>query len=140
MRTRIVPFIAALGVLALGSTSSAAPLSQTPAEKAKVEVDSVGLHPGMEPGMYVCAADHLHIKGTVQNLTATNLGRVKVGAKAFDAEGNLLGTATGSTKASVLPPGGRGEINVEFLTVTGGMIDKVKRHELTVLDAPAKSR
>jgi hypothetical protein len=27
-----------------------------------------------------------------------------------------------------------------ILTVTGGMIDKVARHEITVLDAPTKSR
>lgn len=31
-------------------------------DKVKVEIESVGLHPGMDPGMYVCAGGHLHIK------------------------------------------------------------------------------
>ncbi len=138
MRILAVPF--ALGAFALGAPSLAAPLSQNLTERVRVEVESVGLHPGMEPGMYVCAAGHLHIKGTVQNLTSVPLGKVKVGAKAFDADGNLLGTATASTKKAALSPGDRGEINIEFLTVTGGMLDKFKRHEVTVLDAPAKTR
>jgi hypothetical protein len=131
--------LAAIGAFALCATFSAAALGQNLTERVRFEIDSVGLHPGMEPGMYVCAGGHLHIKGTVQNLTATPLGNVKVGAKAFDAQGNLLGTATASTKKAITP-GERGEIDIEFLTVTGGMLDKVKRHEVTVLDAPAKSR
>lgn len=106
-------------------------------DKVKVEIDSVGLHPGMEPGMYVCASDHLHIKGTVQNLTKVTLGKIKVAGKAFGADGKLLGTATFSTKQATLAPGEKAEINVEFLTVTGPLIEKVKRHELVVLEAPA---
>jgi hypothetical protein len=136
MRTLIVSMIAA--VLAPGAAGGAS-VNHTPAERARVEVESVGLHPGMEPGMYVCASDHLHIKAKVQNISAIPLGKVKVGAKAFDADGNLLGTATASTKNVVLSPGERGEVNIEFLTVTGGMIEKVKRHELTILEAPSKS-
>lgn len=107
-------------------------------DKVKIEVSSVGLHPGMEPGLYVCAGNHLHIKGTVQNLGDVALGRIKVGGKALDGEGNLLGTATFVTKQASLGPGEKAEINVEFLTVTGPMIQQVKKHELAVLEAPAK--
>src|SRR5688572_33178548 len=71
-------------------------------DRVKVEIASVGLHPGMDPGMYVCASNHLHIKGTVQNLSDVALGRIKVAGKAFDADGKLLGTATGSTKQAIL--------------------------------------
>jgi hypothetical protein len=127
-----------LGLLALGSTVQSAPLSENVAERVTVQIESAGLHPGMDPGMYVCAAGHLHIKGTVQNLTEAALGKIKVGGRAFDADGNLLGTATASTKKAVLIPGARAEINIEFLTVTGPMVDKVKRHEVTVLEAPTR--
>ncbi len=78
--------IAALILGAAATTGSAAELT----DKVKVEIDSVGLHPGMEPGMYVCSAGHLHIKGTVQNLADVPLGKIKVGGKAFDENGNLL--------------------------------------------------
>ena len=48
----------------------------------KVEIESSGeMHPGMEPGMYVCAAGHLHIKGTVQNLSGAPVGSIKVAGK-----------------------------------------------------------
>lgn len=127
--------------LALGTPSWADQLIADPAQNVSVEVDSVGMHPGMSPGMYVCASGHLHIKGTVQNVTkAPLLGRIKVGGRAYDAEGNLLGTTTGSTRKAVLAPGERAEINIEFLTVTGSMVDKVKRHEVTVLSAPAETQ
>jgi hypothetical protein len=107
-------------------------------DKVKLEIESVGLHPGMEPGMYVCAGNHLHIKGTVQNLAGVPLGHVKVGGKAFGADGKLLGTATFVTKQATLAPGGKAEINVEFLTVTGPLIEQVKKHELAVVEAPPK--
>jgi len=98
-------------------------------DKVKLEIESVGLHPGMEPGMYVCASNHLHIKGTVQNLTGVPLGHVKVAGKAFGTDGKLLGTATFATKQATLAPGEKAEINVEFLTVTGPLIQQVKRHD-----------
>ena len=107
-------------------------------EKVKVEIESVGLHPGMEPGMYVCASNHLHIKGTVQNLAGVPLGKIKVAGKAFGADGKLLGTATFVTKQTTLAPGDKAEINVEFLTVTGPLIQQVKKHELAVVAAPPK--
>jgi hypothetical protein len=105
-------------------------------ENVKVEVESVGLHPGMDPGMYVCASGHLHIKGTVQNLTDIALGQIKVAGQAFDAEGKLLGTATSSTQQALLAPREKAEINLEFLTVTGPLIQQVKQHEVTVTEAP----
>ncbi len=126
--------IAALILGAGSTTGSAAELT----DKVKVEIDSVGLHPGMEPGMYVCSAGHLHIKGTVQNLADVPLGKIKVGGKAFDENGNLLGIASSSTKAALLNPGDKAEINLEFLTVTGNLIPQAKRHEVTVLDAAPK--
>jgi hypothetical protein len=107
-------------------------------DKVKVETLNVGLHPGMDPGFYICAGGHLHIKGTVQNLADVALGRVKVAGNAFGADGKLLGTATFSTKEASLAPGSRAEVNLEFLTVTGPLIEKVKRHELTVIEAPAR--
>jgi hypothetical protein len=107
-------------------------------DKVKVEIESVGLHPGMDPGMYVCASGHLHIKGSVQNLADVALGQVKVAGKAFDVKGKLLGMATYVTKETSLGPGEKTEINLEFLTVTGPMIQEVKRHEVMVIEAPAK--
>src|SRR5712691_4155924 len=74
-------------------------------DKVKVEIESVGLHPGMDPGMYVCASGHLHIKGTVQNLADVPLRQVKVAGRAFDAQGKLLGTATTTTKIEKVAPG-----------------------------------
>jgi hypothetical protein len=105
-------------------------------DKVKVEVSSVGLHPGMDPGMYVCASGHLHIKGTVHNLADVPLRQVKVTGRAFDGAGKLLGTATTTTKIDKLVPGATAEINLEFLTVTGPTIDLVKRHEVSVTEAP----
>ena len=106
--------------------------------KVKVEIESVGLHPGMDPGMYVCALGHLHIKGTVQNLANVDLGQIKVAGKAFDATGKLLGTAAASTKEESLAPSRKADVNVEFLTVIGPMIQQVKRHEVTVTAAPSR--
>ena len=107
-------------------------------DKVKFEVESVGLHPGMDPGMYVCAAGHLHIKGKVQNLADVALGPIKVAGKAFDADGKLLGTATASTKTASVGPNEKAEINLEFLTITGPKIQQVKKHEISVVEAPAK--
>jgi hypothetical protein len=102
-------------------------------DEVKIEIESMEQHSGMEPGMYVCAAGHLHIKGTVQNLAGVPVGPIKVAGKVFDADGKLLGTATASTKASVLNPNDKAEINLEFLTVTGPLIKQVKNQELDVV-------
>jgi hypothetical protein len=116
-------------------TSQAADLK----DKVKVEIGTVGLHPGMDPGMYICAANHLHIKGTVQNLANGDVGQIKVAGKVFGADGELLGTATTSTKPVTLAPGEKAEINLEFLSVTGPLIEQVKKHELSIVDvSPSK--
>jgi hypothetical protein len=130
--TRLVAAIAILGGL---SPAFAADMK----DKVKVEVDSVGLHPGMDPGMYVCALGHLHIKGTVQNLSNVPLGQIKVAGKAFDADGKLLGTAISTTKQAVLAPSQKAEFNLEFLSVTGPKLNEVKKHEEAVVEAPAKN-
>jgi hypothetical protein len=130
--TRLVAAIAILGGL---SPALAADMK----DKVKVEVESVGLHPGMDPEMYVCALGHLHIKGTVQNLSNVPLGRIKVAGKAFDADGKLLGAASSTTKQAVLAPSQKTEFNLEFLSVTGPTINEVKKHEETVVEAPAKN-
>jgi hypothetical protein len=128
--------LAAVLVAALVTTLMVGPLAAADLkDKVKVEIESVGLHPGMDPGMYVCASGHLHIKGTVLNTTSVPLRPVKVAARAFDANGKLLGTATTTTKSGTVAPGEKAEINLEFLTVTGPAIDQVKRHEVTVVEA-----
>jgi hypothetical protein len=130
--TRIVAAIAILGGL---SPVLAADMK----DKVKVEVESVGLHPGIDPGLYVCALGHLHIKGTVQNLSDVPLGPIKVAGKAFDADGKLLGATSSTTKQAVLAPNQKTEFNLEFLGVTGPKIKEVKKHEEAVVEAPAKN-
>ncbi len=134
MKPTLVSLVVALVMLVGFSAALAADLK----DKVKVEIASVGLHPGMDPGMYVCALNHLHIKGTVENLAGVPLGQIKVAGKAFDADGKLLGTATFSTKQTTLGPGEKAEINLEFLTVMGPKIQQVKKHELAIVEAPAK--
>ena len=134
MKASVAWLVIVLVIVGGAATAPAADLK----DKVKIEVSSVGLHPGMDPGLYVCALGHLHIKGTVQNLTDVALGRIKVAGKAFDDEGKLLGTATSVTKQATLGPGEKAEINVEFLTVTGPMIQRVKKHVLAVVEAPAQ--
>jgi hypothetical protein len=107
-------------------------------DDVKIEIESVGAHPGMEPGMYVCAAGHLHIKGVVHNLTGVPVGPIKVAGKVFDADGKVLGTAAASTKRAVLNPDDKAEINLEFLTVTGPLIKQVKNQELAVVSVGPK--
>ena len=86
--------------------------------------------------MYVCAAGHLHIMGTVQNVADVALGRIKVAGKAFDSEGKLLGAATVSTTQPRLKPGEKAGFDLEFVHVTGERIERVKKHEIKVVDAP----
>lgn len=102
-------------------------------DEIKVQIETAEMHPGMEPGMYVCAAGHLHIKATVQNLAGVPVGPIKVAGEVFGADGKLLGTATASTKRWVLKPNDKAAINLEFLTVTGPLIKQVKSQELKVV-------
>jgi hypothetical protein len=125
--------VAAVAAIMIAGPVAAADLK----DRVKVEVSTVGLHPGMDPGLYVCASNHLHIKGTVQNLADVPVRQVKVTGRAFDGAGKLLGTATTTTKTDKLAPGQKSEINLEFLTVTGPIIDQVKRHEVSVAEAPS---
>jgi hypothetical protein len=108
------------------------------ADEVKVEMDSSAVHSGMEPGEYVCGAGHLHIQGTVQNLSATAVGPVKVAGTVFDADGKVLGTATASTRQAVLNPNDKAPVDLEFLKVTGPLIKQVKNQELTVVAVAPK--
>lgn len=133
MKGFVVVLVASIVTAMVASPLAAGDLK----DKVKVEIESVGLHPGMDPGMYVCAGGHLHVKGTVQNLADVPLRHVRVASRALDAEGRLLGTATAVTKVKQVAPREKAEINVEFLTVTGPAIDQVKRHDVTVVEAPS---
>ncbi len=134
MNTRIVSLTAAVFALGLVIPALAADMR----DRVKLEVDGVGLHPGMEPGMYVCAAGHLHIRGTVHNTSLVTLGRIKVAGKAFGAEGKLLGEATASTKQVSLASGDKAQIDLEFLKVSGPLVQQVKKHEIKVIEASTK--
>jgi hypothetical protein len=134
MKAIVMSLLMALVIAGGSDVSPAADLK----DKITVETVTVGLHPGMDPGLYICAKNHLHVKGTVHNLADVTVGKVKVFGKAFAADGKLLGTAIFSTKEASLAPGEKAEVNLEFLTVTGPLIEKVKRHELAVLEAPAR--
>jgi hypothetical protein len=135
MKRTVTRFIAAIAILGGLSPAFAADMK----DKVKMEVGSVGLHPGMDPGLYVCALGHLHIKGTLENLSDLSLGRIKVAGKAFDADGTLLGVASSTTKQAVLAPRQKTEFNLEFLSVTGPKLNEVKRHEVGVVEAPTKN-
>jgi hypothetical protein len=127
MKTVIAwPIIAAM---MLGGIALAGDLK----DEIKVEVGSAGAHSDMAPGTYVCAAGHFHVKGTVQNLAAEPVGPVKIAGKVFDADGKVLGTATATTKRSVLNPNDKADVDLEFLTVTGPLIQQVKNQELAVV-------
>ena len=90
MKRAIAWPLVAIGVL--GGVDAA--LASDLKDEIKIEIASSEVHSGMEPGMYVCAAGHLHIKGTVQNLATVPVGPIKVAGKVFDADGRLLGSAT----------------------------------------------
>jgi hypothetical protein len=127
------PFIAwsfvAVVMLGGGSIAFAADLK----DQVKIEIETAELHAGMDPGKYICAEGHLHIKGSVQNLANVPVGQIKVAGKVFDADGKVIGTATASTKQAVLNPNDKAPINLEFLTVTGPLVKQVKNQELTVV-------
>ena len=132
MRSIVASFAAA--ALAWTTVTGAGDLK----DEVKVEIQSAEMHSGISPGTYVCAAGHLHVKGTVQNLAAVPVGQVKVSGKALDAEGKVLGTATASTKQLVLNPNDKAAVDLEFLSVTGPLLDKVKSQELAVVAVAPK--
>ncbi|MCH7777357.1 MAG: hypothetical protein IH878_12590 [Gemmatimonadetes bacterium] len=133
MKQTGISLIAALVIIGAFAPAQAANLK----DQVKVEIDSMGLHPGLAPGMYVCASSHLHIKASVANLASLALGKIKVAGEAYGPDRALLGKATASTKKPVLLPGEKAEVNLEFLTITGPTIEQVTGAELTVIEAPA---
>jgi len=104
-------------------------------DKLKLEVLSVGLDPDLPKGFFIGGEGHLHIRATVQNLSAAPIGKITVAGKVFDAEGSLLGEANGTTQLPRLLPYETTEVNLEFLKVTGPKIEQVKRHEETIVEA-----
>lgn len=105
--------------------------------QVKVERSYAGLHPGVDPGLYVCAGSHLHVKGTVQNLSNVTLASVTIEGKAYDSAGTLLGTARPAKKSPPLvslKPGEKREFDLEFLTVTGPKVQEAKRQEIVVVE------
>ena len=109
--------------------------------KVKVEKAYVGHHPGLDPGLYACAAGHLHVKGVVQNLADVTLASVTLEGRAYDAAGNLLGTAAPAKKARplvALKPGEKREFDLEFLTITGPKIEQATRQDIVVTEVTAK--
>jgi len=134
MKQTLVSLIAAM-IIILGAFAPghAANLK----DQVKVEIDSMGLHPGLAPGMYVCGSTHLHVKASVENLTGLVLGQIKVAGNAYGPDRALLGKATSSTKMPFLLPGEKADVDLEFLTITGSTIEQVTDAELTVIEALA---
>jgi hypothetical protein len=126
--------LAAIAMLAAIGSASAAELK----DQMQVQIKSSETHEGMPPGTYVCAAGHLHVKATVQNLADVPVGPIKVSGKALGADGKVLGTATASTRQPALGPRESAPVDLEFLSVTGPLIKQVKREELTVVSVAAK--
>ncbi len=133
MKQTLVSLITALVMIGATGSAQAANLK----DQVKVEIDSMGLHPGIPPGMYVCGSTHLHIKASVENLTGLVLGQIKVAGNAYGPDRALLGKATSSTKKPILLPGEKADVDLEFLTITGPTIEQVTDAEVTVIEAPA---
>ena len=133
MKRTGLSLIAALVIIGASIPAQAANLK----DQVTVEIDSMGLHPGLAPGMYVCASTHLHVKASVENLASLVLGQIKVAGKAYGPDRALFGKATSSTKNSFLLPGEKADVDLEFLTITGPTIEQVTDVELTVIEAPA---
>ncbi len=133
MKQTGISLIAALVIIGVSAPAQAANLK----DQVKVEIDSMGLHPGIPPGMYVCGSTHLHVKASVENLSSSVLGQIMVAGKAYGPDRALLGKATSSTKKPVLLPGEKADVDLEFLTITGSTIEQVTDAELTVIEAPS---
>ena len=130
-KTSLVAALVTIGAL---SPALAANLK----DKVGVEIESAKFHADMDPGTYMCAAQHLHIRAAVENRAEVPLGRIKVAGKVFDGGGALMGTATASTGQPLLGPGEKAGVDLEFLTVVGSAVEDVDRHEIEVVEAPAK--
>ena len=132
MKQTGISLIAALVILGAFAPAQAANLK----DRLKVEIDRVELHPGMDPGMYVWAVQHLHIKATVENLAGVVLGQIRVAGKAYGPDRTLPGTTTSSTGMPVLVPAEKAGVDLEFLTVTGSTVQQVTDAGVTVIEAP----
>ncbi len=135
MKKKLTVLIVSL--VALGWVTAAPALE--PKEKVKVEITKTGLHLGMDPGLYVCAGSHLHITGTVQNVTDKILVSVNLEGKAYDAGGRLIGTAH-PRKLKPLPlaplkPGQKNEFDLEFRELVGDKIRMTNKQEVVVTEA-----
>jgi hypothetical protein len=126
--------VAASAVLSAMGAASAADLK----DQMKIEIRSSEEHAGMPAGTYVCAAGHLHVKATVQNLADVPVGAVEVAGKALDAEGKVVGTATASTRQREVGPKESAPIDMEFESITGPLIKQVKSEQLTVVSVGPK--
>jgi hypothetical protein len=115
-----------------------APFAADLKDQMKVEINSSEVHSGRQPGTYVCAGGHLHVKASVQNLAAVPVGSVKVAGKALDADGKVIGTATSSTRQPAINPHEAASIDIEFLNITGPLIKQVKNEELNVVSVAPK--
>ena len=115
-----------------------APFAAGLEDQMKVQIESSEVHSGLQPGTYVCAGGHLHVKASVRNLADVPVGSVKVAGKALDADGKLLGTATSSTRQPAIGPHKAAPIDMEFLNVTGPLIKQVKNEELSVVSVAPK--
>lgn len=126
--------LAAIAILAAVDAPAAADLK----DQMKVQINGSEVHSGMQPGTYVCAGGHLHVKATVENLADVTVGSVRVAGKALDADGKVIGTATSSTRQPAIDPREAAPIDVEFATITGPLIKQVKNEELTVVSVAPK--
>ena len=60
-------------VVALGVLSPAWAVNLK--DKVDVEIESMQFHSGIDPGTYMCAAQHLHVRAVVENRADVRLGR-----------------------------------------------------------------
>ena len=138
MKAMLPGFIVSLAIFGGVAATTAEDLK----DKVKVEILSAGLHPGVPPGLYVCAGSHLHVKGRIQNMSDITLGSIKLVGRSYDAEGKLLGKAypRGINPPRLVPlaPGQKAEFDLEFLTITGPRIPLAKKQEIVVLEALPK--
>jgi hypothetical protein len=130
---KLLRVLAPLAVCLISTWALAADMK----DKVKFEVDYAGLHPGADPGMYVCGGGHVHVRGKVQNLSDASLHRIKVEAKAFDAQGTVLGTAADATKSDIILKNEKAEIDLEFRSIPGAKIKDVK-FEFVVVQAQSR--
>jgi hypothetical protein len=117
-----------------------APLAAELKDQMRVQIDSSEVHTGMQPGTYVCAGGHLHVKASIQNLADVAVGPVKVSAKALNGDGKVVGTATASTRQAALNPNEKALVDIEFMSVTGSLIKQVTNEELSVVAVAPKEK